>query len=140
MLLLLGFGGDFGGDFGQLVNFSLYFKVLPSRELCFSNCFCSIFSRFFQQLLSNFDLFDSSILALNAASSSNCSSNFFTFRVQTILLTNLTFFLCILRLASLSILRVLHFLLFITVTEIYDVSEVSEDALERARLGKFGFS
>ena len=88
MLLLLGFSDEFSDVFGkwlsEMVNFSFNFKLLLSRELCFSKCFCSIFSKSFSQLRSDFDLFNSSILASNATRSalflaSNFSSKIFCF-------------------------------------------------------------
>ena len=73
MLLLLSFGEDFSNIFGkwpsEMVKFSFNFKVLTSRESYFFQCFCSIFSHSFSQLLSNFDLFNSSILKFNATRS-----------------------------------------------------------------------
>ena len=79
-----------------MVNFFFDFKVLPSRELCFSKCFCSIFFRSFSQLLSNFDLFNSSILTSNVTRSAlfltlDSSSKIFAFQVQRVVLINLIF-------------------------------------------------
>ena len=86
MLLLLGFGEDFSYVFGkwlsEMVNFSFNFKVLTSKA--FSKRFCSIFCSSFSQLISNFDLFNSSILKSKAARStlfldSSSSSKIFCF-------------------------------------------------------------
>ena len=71
ILLLLGFGEDFSNVFGkwlsEMVNFSFNFQVLPSRA--FYKCFGPMFSSSFSQLLSNFDLFNSSILGSKATRS-----------------------------------------------------------------------
>ena len=116
MLLLLDFGEDFSNVFGkwpsEMANFSFNFKVLTWRA--FSKCFCSIFSSSFSQLLSNFDLFNPSILESKATRSalflvSSLRLKFFALQVQTVVLINLIFFLCVPGLAALLILRVLQF-------------------------------
>ena len=127
-----------------MVNFSFNFQVLPSRELCFSKCFCSIFTRSFSQLLSNFDLFNSSILISNARRSalflaSNSSSEIFCFSSSNDR-SNKSNFLFVRFSACCAIIFACSVAFLPSLIERYDVSEVSEDALKRRRLRKFGLS
>ena len=124
-----------------MVKFFFNFKVLTSRESCFFNCFWSIFSRSFSQLLSNFDLFNSSILESNATRSalflaSSSSSKIFCFSSSNGY-SNKSNFLFVRSSACCTINFACSAVFLLSLTERY---EVSDDALERGRLGKFGFS
>ena len=122
-----------------MVNFSFNFKVLTSRA--FSKCFCSIFCSSFSQLISNLDLFNSSILKSKAARStlfldSSSSSKIFCFSSSNDR-SNKSNFLFVRSSAYCTINFACSAVFLRSLTERY---EVSDDALERRRPGKFGVS
>ena len=126
-----------------MLNYSFNFKMLPSRELCFSKCFYSIFSRSFLQLISNFDVFNASVLASNLTRSAlflplNSSSKIVCFSSSDDR-SNKSNFLFVRFSACCTINFACSTLFLHSLIERYDVSKVSEDALEWRKLGKFGF-
>ena len=145
LLLLLGFGEDFSKTFGKWLSGPTFwngqffnFKVLTSRV--FSKFFCSIFSGCSSQLLSNFDLFNSSSFeskvtrsALFLASSS--LSKMFCFSSPNDR-SNQSNFLFVRSSACCRVNFACSTVFLRSWTQRY---EVSDDALQE-RLGKFGFS